>query len=242
MQRLFGALLAMLFAIPVQAADPIKMVVPFAAGGPVDALARLLANELAPRLQTDVVVENRGGAGGLLAIDQVMRAPADGRTILISQSPIPRLPRRSCPVHRRSFATPQRSVAISCSGRDAPISMTSPAPATNANPARVAMPATVRTDCTPCSAGARPASPPIRRISACRSQPSMRSWRSRVATEGARLRCRRFIGCPEIRPKCDSASNAGQLGAIGERRAFMITGRLTQRVCSCWPRWQSDCL
>src|SRR4051812_6407192 len=50
--------------------------------GPVDALARILANELAPRLQTDVVVENRGGAGGLLAVDLVARAPADGRTIL----------------------------------------------------------------------------------------------------------------------------------------------------------------
>src|SRR6476469_5185239 len=89
MKRLFAAprtvaLAAMLFAIPAQAADPIKMVVPFAAGGPVDALARIVANELAPRLQTDVVVENRGGAGGLLAVDQVARAPADGRTILFA--------------------------------------------------------------------------------------------------------------------------------------------------------------
>jgi len=89
MKRLFAApcaiaLAAMLFAVPAQAADPIKMVVPFAAGGPVDALARIVANELAPRLQTDVVVENRGGAGGLLAVDQVARAPADGRTILFA--------------------------------------------------------------------------------------------------------------------------------------------------------------
>jgi tripartite-type tricarboxylate transporter receptor subunit TctC len=89
MKRLFGALGAValavtLLAIPAQAADPIKMVVPFAAGGPVDALARIVANELGPRLQTDVVVENRGGAGGLLAVDQVMRAPADGRTILFA--------------------------------------------------------------------------------------------------------------------------------------------------------------
>ena len=60
------------------------MVVPFAAGGPVDALARIVAQELEPRLATDVVVENRGGAGGLLAVDQVARAPADGRTILFA--------------------------------------------------------------------------------------------------------------------------------------------------------------
>src|SRR5436305_14022461 len=89
MKRVFAArgavaLVAMLFAASGQAADPIKIVVPFAAGGPVDALARIVANELGPRLQTDVVVENRGGAGGLLAVDQVARAPADGRTILFA--------------------------------------------------------------------------------------------------------------------------------------------------------------
>src|SRR5437763_16984381 len=84
MQRLFGAIVAMLFASPAQAADPIKMVVPFAAGGPDDALARIVANELAPRLQTDVAVEQRGGAGGLLAVDPVMRAPPDGRTLLFA--------------------------------------------------------------------------------------------------------------------------------------------------------------
>jgi tripartite-type tricarboxylate transporter receptor subunit TctC len=83
MKRLLGALFAAaFFVLPAHAADPIKIIVPFAAGGPVDALARILANELAPRLQTDVVVENRGGAGGLLAVDLVARAPADGRTIL----------------------------------------------------------------------------------------------------------------------------------------------------------------
>jgi len=84
MKRLFGALIATLLAAPAHAADPIKMVVPFAAGGPVDALARIVAAELAPRLQTDVVVENRGGAGGLLAVDQVMRSAPDGRTILFA--------------------------------------------------------------------------------------------------------------------------------------------------------------
>jgi tripartite-type tricarboxylate transporter receptor subunit TctC len=84
MKRLFGALVATLLAGPAQAADPIKMVVPFAAGGPVDALARIVAAELAPRLQADVVVENRGGAGGLLAVDQVMRSAPDGRTILFA--------------------------------------------------------------------------------------------------------------------------------------------------------------
>jgi tripartite-type tricarboxylate transporter receptor subunit TctC len=85
MIRLAGTLLAAsLFAFPAHAADPIKVVVPFAAGGPVDALARILAQELTTRLASDVVVENRGGAGGLLAVEQVARAPADGRTILFA--------------------------------------------------------------------------------------------------------------------------------------------------------------
>jgi tripartite-type tricarboxylate transporter receptor subunit TctC len=85
MKRSLGALLAAtLFAIPAHAADPIKMVVPFAAGGPVDALARIVAAEIAPRLQTDVVVENRGGAGGMLAVEQVARSAPDGRTILFA--------------------------------------------------------------------------------------------------------------------------------------------------------------
>src|SRR6185295_381621 len=84
MKRLFGALAAALFVIPAHAADPIKIVVPFAAGGPVDALARILAQELTTRLATDVVVENRGGAGGVIAVEQVARSAPDGRTILFA--------------------------------------------------------------------------------------------------------------------------------------------------------------
>ena len=84
MKRLFGALVATLLALPAQAADPIKMVVPFAAGGPVDALARIVAAEIGPRLQADVVIENRGGAGGLLAVDQVAASAPDGRTVLFA--------------------------------------------------------------------------------------------------------------------------------------------------------------
>ena len=52
--RLIGALLASaILAVPAQAADPIKVVVPFAAGGPVDALARIVAAELSTRLSTN---------------------------------------------------------------------------------------------------------------------------------------------------------------------------------------------
>src|SRR3954468_7024541 len=87
MKRLFAALVATLLAgaaDAADAADAVKMIVPFAAGGPVDALARILAAELGPRLHSDVVVENLGGAGGLLAVDRAARAPADGRTIFFA--------------------------------------------------------------------------------------------------------------------------------------------------------------
>jgi tripartite-type tricarboxylate transporter receptor subunit TctC len=84
MKRLFAALVATLLAGAADAADAVKMIVPFAAGGPVDALARILAAELGPRLHSDVVVENLGGAGGLLAVDRAAAAPPDGRTILFA--------------------------------------------------------------------------------------------------------------------------------------------------------------
>ena len=65
-------------------AQTIKMVVPFAAGGPVDQLARILANELRSHLGTEVVVENRGGAGGALGSEVVARAAPDGQTMLLA--------------------------------------------------------------------------------------------------------------------------------------------------------------
>jgi tripartite-type tricarboxylate transporter receptor subunit TctC len=74
---------ALLFSAPAFA-ETIKIVVPFAAGGPVDQLARVLAHELGPQLNADVMVENKGGAGGALGSETVARAAPDGRTMLLA--------------------------------------------------------------------------------------------------------------------------------------------------------------
>ncbi len=62
---------------------PIKIVVPFAAGGPADSLGRQLAQGLASRLKTSVIVENKPGAGGNIGTAQVASAAADGYTLLL---------------------------------------------------------------------------------------------------------------------------------------------------------------
>jgi len=62
------------------------MVVSFAAGGPADGTARLIANELSEKLGQRVVIENKGGAGGNLGAASVVKAPADGYTLLMLSS------------------------------------------------------------------------------------------------------------------------------------------------------------
>src|SRR3954462_1542603 len=61
---------------------PIRVLVPFAAGGAVDTLARLVGQKLSEGLGQPVIVENRPGAGGNLASDVLAKAPPDGYTVL----------------------------------------------------------------------------------------------------------------------------------------------------------------
>ena len=63
---------------------PITMVVGYPAGGPTDGVARTLANDLSERLGQRIVIENKGGAGGMLAAAGLAKSPADGYTLLFT--------------------------------------------------------------------------------------------------------------------------------------------------------------
>jgi len=86
--RIVVALLVVLapaaFAQESYPAKPIRMIVPFAAGGPTDIVARLMSAKMAEHLGQPLVVENRTGAGGNIGAEVAAKAPADGYTLLMA--------------------------------------------------------------------------------------------------------------------------------------------------------------
>jgi tripartite-type tricarboxylate transporter receptor subunit TctC len=67
---------------------PVTMIVPYAAGGPVDTVGRILAAQLSEVMSQQVVIENAGGAGGMTGAARVAKAPPDGYTVLLSGSAV----------------------------------------------------------------------------------------------------------------------------------------------------------
>src|SRR6266566_8581293 len=87
--RLFGALAAALSVLlwPALAGaqefpnKPIKLIVPFPAGGPNDIIARIVGQRMSEIMKQPIVIDNRGGQGGTLGTDAVAKASPDGYTI-----------------------------------------------------------------------------------------------------------------------------------------------------------------
>ena len=78
----FGSTTGVLAQAPAYPTKPIRLIVPYPAGGPLDTAARALAEQVRTTLGV-IVVENRPGAGGNLGVDQVAKSPADGYMLVI---------------------------------------------------------------------------------------------------------------------------------------------------------------
>jgi tripartite-type tricarboxylate transporter receptor subunit TctC len=66
--------------------QPVRLFVPFAAGGPADIIARILGKTMGERLGRPIVVEARAGAGGLIGVDAAAKARPDGHTLVLASS------------------------------------------------------------------------------------------------------------------------------------------------------------
>lgn len=82
---------------------PIRLIVPYAAGGGADSVARIVARRVSETIGQTIVIENRGGAGSIIGTDLVNKSDPDGYTLLLGQSgPISINPAiyKSCPTTR----------------------------------------------------------------------------------------------------------------------------------------------
>lgn len=87
-RRHFNAVIGACLALPLAAhaqafpSKPIRILVPFAAGGPTDLMARAVGKSLSTSMGQPVIIENKPGGGGVIAMSEVARLPADGHTLV----------------------------------------------------------------------------------------------------------------------------------------------------------------
>lgn len=81
-----AALVALALPAMAWTDKPVKLLVPAPAGGTMDVIARLVADQLAADLGQPVIVDNRPGAGGGIAVQALLAAPADGQTLMVTAS------------------------------------------------------------------------------------------------------------------------------------------------------------
>ena len=93
MMRILGVLSVIALILPLSAAiaavdtypsKPVRLIIPFAPGGITDIIGRIVAKSLSERLGTHVVVDNRGGAGGIIGMEVAAKAKPDGYTLLFT--------------------------------------------------------------------------------------------------------------------------------------------------------------
>src|SRR5437879_4646939 len=87
-------------AQPAFPAKPIRLVVPFPPGGSADVVARSVAKAMSDGLGQQVLVDNKGGADGMIAADAVKNAPADGYTLFLATN----TPMNAAPVLHRNVS------------------------------------------------------------------------------------------------------------------------------------------
>ncbi|MBM3374148.1 MAG: tripartite tricarboxylate transporter substrate binding protein, partial [Betaproteobacteria bacterium] len=85
-----AALAAFGFLLPVHAqtfpVKPVRLIVPYPPGGPLDEVARAVGQKLTPMWGQQLIVDNRSGAGGSIGADVVAKSPPDGYTLVLANS------------------------------------------------------------------------------------------------------------------------------------------------------------
>ena len=118
---LIGTAIALAGSVQAQnyPSKPIRLVVPFTPGGVTDTSGRLIAEQLSKRLGQQVIVDNKPGAGGTLGGLDVVRAPADGYTLLLATSSTHAIGPSFASASGKAYGGPT-SRSIAGSGRRAP--------------------------------------------------------------------------------------------------------------------------